>query len=84
MGLDNEWLILADLNVQRGKREFRKRVWFTNAAYGPVMVIAWWDAHYADPIYLVSKKHVSRGNRRARRQGVARVIQVPPRLQIHP
>lgn len=54
IGVDDEWFSLADLNVQRGQREFRKRALFTNAAYGPVMVIAWWDAHYAEPIYLVS------------------------------
>jgi len=49
-----EWLSLADLNVQRGQREFRKRAGFTQAAYGPVTVIAWWDARYDEPIYLVS------------------------------
>ncbi|MEK7811509.1 MAG: transposase, partial [Pseudomonadota bacterium] len=54
IGVDDEWSSLADLNVQRGKREFRQRALFTNAAYGPVMVIAWWDAQYTDPIYLVS------------------------------
>jgi len=54
IGVDDEWFSLADLKVERGKRVFRKRAWFTNAAYGPVMVIAWWDADYAEPIYLVS------------------------------
>ena len=54
IGVDDRWSSLADLNVQRGKREFRKRALFTNAAYGPVMVIAWWDAQYLEPIYLVS------------------------------
>ena len=48
------WCSLVDLKVQRGQREFRKQVLFTNQAYGPVMVIAWWDARYPDPIYLVS------------------------------
>ena len=50
----DEWLSLEALNVQRGHREFRKQVLFTEAAYGPVMVIAWWGARYDAPIYLVS------------------------------
>lgn len=52
--VDGKWMSLADLKVKRGKREFRKGVSFTNAAYGPVMVLAWWDARYDEPIYLVS------------------------------
>jgi hypothetical protein len=54
IGVDDEWSSLADLNVQRGKRVFRKQALFTKAAYGPVMVIAWWGARYQEPIYLVS------------------------------
>jgi hypothetical protein len=54
IGVDDEWSSLEDLQVERGKRVFRKRALFTNAAYGPVMVIAWWDAPYTEPIYLVS------------------------------
>jgi hypothetical protein len=54
IGVDDEWFSLEDLKVERGKRTFRKRALFTNAAYGPVMVIAWWEARYVDPIYLVS------------------------------
>jgi hypothetical protein len=54
---DDRWMSLADLNVTRGKREFRKGVRFTLTAYGPVMVIAWWDVHYDEPIYLVSNLH---------------------------
>lgn len=52
--VDDDWLSLADLAVTRGQHVFRKNVHFTKAAYGPVMVIAWWDARYPDPIYLVS------------------------------
>jgi len=51
---DSQELTLADLKVVRGSHEFRKRVTFTQAAYGPVMVIAWWDRRYTEPIYLVS------------------------------
>ncbi len=54
IGVDGEWSSLTDLQVKRGKREYRKGALFTNAAYGPVMVIAWWGAQYAEPIYLVS------------------------------
>lgn len=57
IGVDDVWMSLADLKVKRGEREFRKGVRFTNAAYGPVMVIAWWDAPYDEPIYLVSNLH---------------------------
>jgi hypothetical protein len=51
---DGQWSSLQDLNVACGTRVFRKRVLFTKAAYGPVMVIAWWATGYAEPIYLVS------------------------------
>lgn len=51
---DGTWSSLADLEVERGQRLFRKGVLFTKAAYGPVMVIAWWGARYKEPIYLVS------------------------------
>jgi DDE family transposase len=54
IGLDEDWLSLADLAVTRGQHVFRKHALFTKTAYGPVMVIAWWDARYPDPIYLVS------------------------------
>lgn len=49
-----DWLSVADLAVTRGQHVFRKNVHFTKVAYGPVMVIAWWEARYPDPIYLVS------------------------------
>jgi hypothetical protein len=52
--LADQWSSLADLEVTRGQRLFRKDVSFTKAAYGPVMVIAWWGARYHEPIYLVS------------------------------
>jgi hypothetical protein len=45
---------LADVNVQPGECIALPAVTFTQAAYGPVLVIAWWDADYKQPIYLVS------------------------------
>ena len=48
------WLSLEDLGVTRGSRVVRKGVLFTKKAYGPVMVIAWWERAYSEPIYLVS------------------------------
>lgn len=54
IGVDDDWLSLADLPLTRGHRVFRKGVLFTHAAYGPVTVIAWWAARYKEPIYLVS------------------------------
>ncbi len=54
---DGAWLSLAELNVARGRRCGCKGVFFTLEAYGPVMVIAWWDAAYDEPIYLVSNLH---------------------------
>ena len=48
------WSSLEDLAVVRGTRAFRKGVLFTQDAYGPVMVVAWWGAAFTEPIYLVS------------------------------
>jgi hypothetical protein len=48
------WLSLAELPLTRGQHRYYKDVAFTRAAYGPVMVIAWWEARYKEPIYLVS------------------------------
>jgi hypothetical protein len=52
--VDAHWLTLAELGVGRGRHIYQKQANFTAEAYGPVMVIAWWDARYPDPIYLVS------------------------------
>jgi hypothetical protein len=55
--VDSVGMNLEDLNVERGQREFRKGALFTDEAYGPVTVIAWWGARYDKPIYLVSNMH---------------------------
>lgn len=51
---NHRWCSLTSLGVQRGGREFRKAVPFTHDRLGPVTVIAWWDAAYDQPIYLVT------------------------------
>jgi hypothetical protein len=34
-------------------------VTFTQEAYGPLLVIAWWEAKYQDPIYLVTNMELA-------------------------
>ena len=46
INVDEQCLSWADLPVKRGERVFRKGALFTHAAYGPVMVIAWWGARH--------------------------------------
>lgn len=48
------WLTPAELGVTRGSHIYQKQTYFTAEAYGPVMVVVWWEARYPDPIYLVS------------------------------
>lgn len=50
----DEWLTCADLAVSRGDVVGVSEVAFTRQGYGPVTVIAWWDAGFAEPIYLVT------------------------------
>lgn len=52
--VEGQTLPLADLAVTRGGHVYQKQVRITAEAYGPVMVVAWWEARYPDPIYLVS------------------------------
>lgn len=51
---DDEWFACEDLGVERGERIGVPDVLFTHKAYGPVLVIAVWDAEYKEPIYLVT------------------------------
>jgi hypothetical protein len=48
------WLSLEELGVQRGDKIGIPDVDFTGEAYGPVLVIAWWEAQYKEVIYLVT------------------------------
>jgi hypothetical protein len=51
---DDEWVALQTMAVPRGACRMWAGVEFTLAAYGPVQVIAWWGAAYAEPLYLVT------------------------------
>ena len=48
------WLSLEEMGVQKGDKIGLPNVDFTLEAYGPVLVIAWWDAQYKEAIYLVT------------------------------
>jgi hypothetical protein len=52
--VDDEWLALEAMALQPGQRELWEQVGFTEAAYGPVNVIGWWECGYQEPIYLVT------------------------------
>lgn len=49
-----EWCSLESIAVHRGRKKMWAQVWFTQAAYGPVQVIGWWDSAYEEPLYLVT------------------------------
>lgn len=48
------WFTFEDVGVTQGTCLGIPDVLFTQQAYGPVLVIAWWDPAYEAPIYLVS------------------------------
>ena len=52
--LDGEWTSLEQYELWPGSRLPLYDVWFTRQAYGPVLVILWWQQGYSEPIYLVS------------------------------
>jgi hypothetical protein len=49
-----DWFAFQDMAVQRGQRIGLADVSFTLQAYGPVLVIAWWEAQHKEPLYLVT------------------------------
>jgi hypothetical protein len=51
---DGVWQGLDEIDAWPGSRLPLADVLFTRQAYGPVLVIIWWDKRYADPIYLVT------------------------------
>jgi hypothetical protein len=52
--VDGAWQRLGDSDVWRGSCLPLYDVLFTEQAYGPVLVILWWERQYAEPIYLVT------------------------------
>ena len=48
------WLQLNELGWQPGDYICLPEVGFTQQAYGPVLVLVWWQPDYQDPLYLVS------------------------------
>jgi hypothetical protein len=49
-----DWVALADIDVQRGRKKMWPAVRFTQAGYGPVQVIGWWNPACDEPLYLVT------------------------------
>ena len=51
---EDVWRPMRALEVTQGKCVMWSGVGFTQANYAPVQVIAWWEAGYAEPLYLVT------------------------------
>jgi len=51
---DGAWVGLASIDVHRGRKKMWSAVCFTQAGYGPVQVIGWWDSACDEPLYLVT------------------------------
>ena len=49
-----EWMVLGDLARSPGVCQLIPDVRFTTQAYGPINLIAWWEAGYAKPLFLVT------------------------------
>ena len=49
-----EWFAFQDMAVQRGEKIGLPDVSFTLQAYGPILVVAWWEAQHKEPLYLVT------------------------------
>jgi hypothetical protein len=52
--VEGEWVALASIDVQRGRKKMWRAVCFTQSGYGPVQVIGWWDSACDEPLYLVT------------------------------
>ena len=56
---DSHWFSLDEIDIQPGNCIELPDVAITRQAYGPVLVIAWWQAGYEDPIYLVTNMELA-------------------------
>lgn len=54
LGADGDHFSFEEILVQPGECIDLPDVTFTHQDYGPVLAIAWWEAGYEGPIYLVS------------------------------
>jgi hypothetical protein len=59
LGAEGETFSFHEVGVQPGEFIGLPQVTFTLEAYGPVMVIAWWEARYENPIYLVTNMELA-------------------------
>jgi hypothetical protein len=59
LGAEGETFSFHEVGVQPGEFIALPQVTFTLEAYGPVQVIAWWEARYEDPIYLVTNMELA-------------------------
>ena len=50
-----DWVALASIDVHRGRKKMWPAVRFTQAGYGPVQVIGWWESACDEPLYLVTR-----------------------------
>jgi len=54
LGAEDDTFSFHEVGVQPGECIGLPNVTFTLQAYGPVLAIAWWEAEYKEPIYLVT------------------------------
>lgn len=54
VGVDGEQFALHEVGVRSGECIGLPDATFTLQEYGPVLVIAWWEPEYKEPIYLVT------------------------------
>jgi hypothetical protein len=52
--LDGDWQVIGDLACCSGVCTLYTDVAFTNAGYGPVNLVVWWESGYAKPLFLVT------------------------------
>ncbi len=51
---EGDWFTFADLDITPGHCISVSDVQFTQQTYGPILAVAWWDAAYDAPLYLVT------------------------------
>ncbi len=59
LGAEGEHFSFHEVGVEPGEFIGLPNVTFTLQAYGPVLAIAWWDARYEEPIYLVTNMELA-------------------------